>query len=93
MGNTSKPQTSASVSKTSSHEMSHVYKRDIFVNRPDMHVTKYSHSTRTRLFQLGSCQTQDAVQNSCVMDDTQLQGDKIIKIAGGFTHLAILTGT
>lgn len=47
--------------------------------------------TRTRLFQLGCCQTQDEMRNSCIMDDVLLQGDKIIKIAGGFTHLIILT--
>lgn len=90
MGNTIKPQTSRAVlQKEAVSYMSHAplpsHLGGVRHNYPE--------NTQTRLFQLGSCQTQDTIRNDCIMDDTLLQGDKIVKIAGGFTHLIILTGT
>jgi hypothetical protein len=84
MGNTSRPQTSRAVFKKEVQRMSHI-------PIPGSVRHNYPVDTQTRLFQLGSCQTQDTIRNDCIMDEKILQGDKIVKIAGGFTHLVILT--
>ncbi|KAL0489966.1 E3 ubiquitin-protein ligase HERC [Acrasis kona] len=59
--------------------------------------TKISHfigrDINTRIFQIGTIQTQEPSRHKCILDDDILQGDKIIKITGGFTHLAMLTQT
>ena len=86
MGNAIKPQTSRAVLKKEAVQSMSNFPISGSVRH------NYPVDTQTRLFQLGSCQTQDTIQNDCIMDDKILQGDKIVKIAGGFTHLVILTG-
>jgi hypothetical protein len=64
-----------------------------FISNTQVDELRRVRNIKSRLFQMGACQEEDVIKNGCVMDDTILQGDKIVKIAGGFEHLIILTRT